>query len=197
MQRTACAGVSVQGDAVGPVGTRMVLGLKKQGGDGSGELFDETSSGPKLRGDFVAANLGRIELLLKEVIGGEAIGWSSVGALGLDRDARVVRAGYHSLDPSCREQCAGKFAIYDVLFAFSIYGYRSPVSRVGFIEPSNAVDRSMTTSRCLVRSASFFLTLLEVMVFCLRIPCFRSSLRSRQWRWRPWYRSRSGALFLI
>jgi hypothetical protein len=43
---------------------------RRRMGDGSGELFDETSSGPKLRGDFVAANLVRIELLLQ--VGGES-----------------------------------------------------------------------------------------------------------------------------
>ena len=59
--------VCVQGDGVGPLGSRMVLGL-----DGSdGEPLD----------------LNRMEQLLKEIIGGEAIGWK---AIGMNRDARVV-----------------------------------------------------------------------------------------------------------
>ena len=99
----------VQGDAVGPVGTRMVLGLKNQGSEG----FNGTSVGGKSWGGFVAATLGRMELLLKEIIGGEAIGWSSVRALGVDREARVVRAGCGMawMGPCFCDPCAGKFAI--------------------------------------------------------------------------------------
>lgn len=86
---------NVQGDALGSLGTRMVIGFKDHGGDGSSDLFNEKSHGPKIRSDFLAANLGKIEQLLKDIIGGEAVGWSSVGSLGLNRDARVVsRRGF-------------------------------------------------------------------------------------------------------
>lgn len=82
--------MNVQGDGVGPLGTCMVLGLKS---DGASELFNHTAFGSKIPGGSDAASLSRMELLLKEIIGGEAIGWTSVGPLGLDRNARVVRAG--------------------------------------------------------------------------------------------------------
>lgn len=82
-----CKRENVQGDAVGPLGTRMVIGFKNYG---SSDLFNDTSLGSKMR----AASLGRTEQLLKEILGGEAIGWSSVGSLVPDGDARVVRLGF-------------------------------------------------------------------------------------------------------
>ncbi|XP_024392668.1 uncharacterized protein [Physcomitrium patens] len=87
----------LKGDALGSLGTRMVIGFKDHGGDGSSDLFNEKSHGPKIRSDFLAANLGKIEQLLKDIIGGEAVGWSSVGSLGLNRDARVIQSPFKTM----------------------------------------------------------------------------------------------------
>ncbi|KAG0628517.1 hypothetical protein M758_1G032400 [Ceratodon purpureus] len=91
--RIESADLLLQGDGVGPLGTRMVLGLS----DDSSEVFNGTSSGSKSRGGFDVAELSRMEQLLKEVIGGEAIGWSRIGALGQDREARVIQSPFKTM----------------------------------------------------------------------------------------------------
>lgn len=64
----------------------MVISFKNHVGDLKD--LNDTSFATASRSDLLAMNLARMELLLKEIVGGEAIGWGSSGPLDLDE--RVV-----------------------------------------------------------------------------------------------------------
>lgn len=68
--RTGILGCDLQGDVSGPLGTRMVLSIKNHK-EGLKDLNESSSS----LVDAISVDLSRVELLLKEVIGGAAIGW--------------------------------------------------------------------------------------------------------------------------
>jgi hypothetical protein len=72
-------GDMLQGDASGPIGTRMVLSFSSSSSnkhrsshDGDG---DDRHHHPLVSADL----LSRIELLLKEIVGGAALGWEQHG----------------------------------------------------------------------------------------------------------------------
>jgi hypothetical protein len=72
-------GDMLQGDASGPIGTRMVLSFSSSSSnkhrsshDGDG---DDRHHHPLVSADL----LSRIELLLKEIVGGAALGWERHG----------------------------------------------------------------------------------------------------------------------
>jgi hypothetical protein len=83
---------------VGPLGTRMVISFKNRVRDLKD--LNDTSFATASRSDLLAMNLARMELLLKEIVGGEAIGWGSSGPLDLDE--RVVSGARYIMGLSFR-----------------------------------------------------------------------------------------------